>query len=91
VADSPPQAQCGDCEDLAAGAGERWVVLGRISIPYHHISCYIPPPTVPEPKKLTFMYLANDVIQNSKKKGPEYGKEFNHVLGKVFAHIGEKW
>ncbi|XP_016966728.1 regulation of nuclear pre-mRNA domain-containing protein 1A [Drosophila biarmipes] len=45
---------------------------------------------VPEPKKLTFMYLANDVIQNSKKKGPEYGKEFNHVLGKVFAHIGEK-
>ncbi|KAH8379972.1 hypothetical protein KR009_008220 [Drosophila setifemur] len=45
---------------------------------------------VPEPKKLTFMYLANDVIQNSKKKGPEYGKEFNHVLGKVFVHIGEK-
>ncbi|XP_017058872.1 regulation of nuclear pre-mRNA domain-containing protein 1B [Drosophila ficusphila] len=45
---------------------------------------------VPEPKKLTFMYLANDVIQNSKKKGPEYGKEFNVVLGKVFAHIGEK-
>ncbi|EDV50277.1 regulation of nuclear pre-mRNA domain-containing protein 1A [Drosophila erecta] len=45
---------------------------------------------VPEPKKLTFMYLANDVIQNSKKKGPEYGKEFTHVLGKVFAHIGEK-
>ncbi|KAI8126290.1 Regulation of nuclear pre-mRNA domain-containing protein 1A [Lucilia cuprina] len=26
---------------------------------------------VPEAKKLTFMYLANDVIQNSKKKGPE--------------------
>ncbi|KAH8262451.1 hypothetical protein KR026_006135 [Drosophila bipectinata] len=45
---------------------------------------------VPEPKKLTFMYLANDVIQNSKKKGPEYGKEFNHVLAKVFSHIGEK-
>lgn len=36
------------------------------------------------------MYLANDVIQNSKKKGPEYGKEFSHVLAKVFAHIGEK-
>lgn len=44
---------------------------------------------VPEPKKLTFMYLANDVIQNSKKKGPEYGKEFSNVLPKVFAHIGE--
>ncbi|XP_017022796.1 regulation of nuclear pre-mRNA domain-containing protein 1B [Drosophila kikkawai] len=46
---------------------------------------------VSEPmKKLTFMYLANDVIQNSKKKGPEYGKEFSHVLAKVFSHIGEK-
>ncbi|XP_034483260.1 regulation of nuclear pre-mRNA domain-containing protein 1A [Drosophila innubila] len=44
---------------------------------------------VAEPKKLTFMYLANDVIQNSKKKGPEYGKEFSNVLPKVFAHIGE--
>lgn len=44
---------------------------------------------VPEPKKLTFMYLANDVIQNSKKKGPEYGKEFSNVLPKVFSHIGE--
>ncbi|KAJ6633866.1 Regulation of nuclear pre-mRNA domain-containing protein 1B [Pseudolycoriella hygida] len=40
-------------------------------------------------KKLTFMYLANDVIQNSKKKGPEYGKEFQKVLPKAFLHIGE--
>ncbi|XP_053952849.1 regulation of nuclear pre-mRNA domain-containing protein 1B [Anastrepha ludens] len=45
--------------------------------------------TVSEGKKLTFMYLANDVIQNSKKKGPEYGKEFSHILPKVFTHIGE--
>lgn len=44
---------------------------------------------VPETKKLTFMYLANDVIQNSKKKGPEYGREFGVVLHKVFAYIGE--
>lgn len=44
---------------------------------------------VPESKKLTFMYLANDVIQNSKKKGPEYGKEFSLALPKVFTHIGE--
>lgn len=44
---------------------------------------------VPQQKKLTFMYLANDVIQNSKKKGPEYGKEFGVILYKVFAHIGE--
>lgn len=35
------------------------------------------------------MYLANDVIQNSKKKGPEYGLEFGKVLKKAFAHIGE--
>lgn len=35
------------------------------------------------------MYLANDVIQNSKKKGPEYGKEFGKVLKNAFNHIGE--
>lgn len=34
------------------------------------------------------MYLANDVIQNSKKKGPEYNKEFGNKLGKVFDHLG---
>lgn len=44
---------------------------------------------VPEAKKLTFMYLANDVIQNSKKKGPEYGKEYSNALPKAFSHIGE--
>lgn len=35
------------------------------------------------------MYLANDVIQNSKKKGPEYGKEFGKVLKNAFIHIGD--
>lgn len=35
------------------------------------------------------MYLANDVIQNSKKKGPEYGKEFGKILKNAFTHIGE--
>lgn len=34
-----------------------------------------------------FMYLANDVIQNSKKKGPEFGKEFENVLPKAFEHM----
>lgn len=34
------------------------------------------------------MYLANDVIQNSKKKGPEYHKEFSHRLPKAFKHLG---
>lgn len=38
-------------------------------------------------RKLTFMYLANDVIQNSKKKGPEFGKEFGGVLKKAFEHM----
>ncbi|XP_052872959.1 regulation of nuclear pre-mRNA domain-containing protein 1B [Anopheles cruzii] len=43
----------------------------------------------PPAKKLTFMYLANDVIQNSKKKGPEYGREFEHVLLKAFRYIAQ--
>lgn len=38
-------------------------------------------------RKLTFMYLANDVIQNSKKKGPEYSKEFAIVLVKAFQYV----
>ncbi|XP_055624720.1 regulation of nuclear pre-mRNA domain-containing protein 1B [Toxorhynchites rutilus septentrionalis] len=40
-------------------------------------------------KKLTFMYLANDVIQNSKKKGPEFGKEYENVLLKAFKNIAQ--
>lgn len=42
---------------------------------------------VKQERKLTLLYLANDVIQNSKKKGPEYGKEFGNVLNEVFNHI----
>lgn len=38
-------------------------------------------------RKLVFMYLANDVIQNSKKKGPEYGSSYTPILGKAFKHI----
>lgn len=40
-----------------------------------------------ETRKLTFMYLANDVIQNSKKKGPEYGQEFGLHMQKAFEHM----
>ncbi|CAG9856075.1 unnamed protein product [Phyllotreta striolata] len=40
-------------------------------------------------KKLTFMYLANDVIQNSKKKGPEYGQEFSLHLKKAFENMSK--
>lgn len=35
-------------------------------------------------KRLTFMYLANDVIQNSKKKGPEFTRDFGSVLAEAF-------
>ncbi|XP_015112361.1 regulation of nuclear pre-mRNA domain-containing protein 1B [Diachasma alloeum] len=38
-------------------------------------------------RKLMFMYLANDVIQNSKKKGPEFGREFGNVLPRAFEHM----
>lgn len=34
-----------------------------------------------------FLYLANDVIQNSKKKGPEYSVSFAPLLQKAFKHI----
>ena len=41
-----------------------------------------------EPKrKLVFMYLANDVIQNSKKKGPEFSSSFSTMLSKAFKDI----
>ncbi|CAG9089277.1 unnamed protein product [Plutella xylostella] len=40
-------------------------------------------------KQLTFLYLANDVIQNSKKKGPEYGQEFGIVLKDALKHMAK--
>lgn len=42
------------------------------------------------PRKLVFMYLANDVIQNSKKKGPEYSESFSTTLGKSFKDIAHR-
>jgi len=38
-------------------------------------------------RKLTFMYLANDAVQNAKKKHPEYVKEFGVHMKKVFEHL----
>jgi len=35
-------------------------------------------------KKLTLLYLANDVVQNSKKKGPEFNRDFRPVLTEAF-------
>ena len=31
-------------------------------------------------RKLTFIYLVNDVIQNSRKKGPEFRDQFGPIL-----------
>lgn len=38
-------------------------------------------------RKLTFLYLANDVIQNSKKKGPEFTQDFAPVIVDAFKHV----
>lgn len=38
-------------------------------------------------RKLTMLYLANDVVQNSKKKHPEISKEFGSVMVKVMSHL----
>jgi len=42
---------------------------------------------IPLGRKLTAMYVANDVVQNSKKRGPEYAREFGTVMRKVFEHL----
>ncbi|XP_067904233.1 regulation of nuclear pre-mRNA domain-containing protein 1B isoform X1 [Heterodontus francisci] len=41
-------------------------------------------------RKLTFIYLANDVIQNSKRKGPEFTKAFEAVLVDAFSHVARE-
>ncbi|XP_061759691.1 regulation of nuclear pre-mRNA domain-containing protein 1B isoform X2 [Nerophis ophidion] len=41
-------------------------------------------------RKLTFLYLANDVIQNSKKKGPEFTKDFETVLVDACSHVASE-
>ena len=38
-------------------------------------------------RKLSAMYLVNDVVQNSRKKGPEFAREFGTVMGRVFYHL----
>lgn len=44
-------------------------------------------PPAKSSRKLTFLYLANDVIQNSKRKGPEFTREFESVLVDAFSHV----
>jgi regulator of Ty1 transposition protein 103 len=38
-------------------------------------------------RKLTLIYLANDILQNSRKKGYEYMNEFSHALSEAFEDI----
>ena len=40
-------------------------------------------------RKLTFLYLANDVVQNSRKKAPEFAKEFGAIMKKVLGHLSK--
>ncbi|KAG8442569.1 hypothetical protein GDO86_011383 [Hymenochirus boettgeri] len=41
-------------------------------------------------RKLTFLYLANDVIQNSKRKGPEFTKDFAPFIVDAFKHVSSE-
>jgi regulator of Ty1 transposition protein 103 len=44
----------------------------------------------PKPeRKLTFMYLANDILQNSRRKGDEYLHEFKDLLRDAFEHTAQ--
>lgn len=38
-------------------------------------------------RKLSAMYLVNDVVQNGRKKGPEFAREFGTVMRRVFEHL----
>ncbi|XP_009979932.1 PREDICTED: regulation of nuclear pre-mRNA domain-containing protein 1A [Tauraco erythrolophus] len=49
-----------------------------------------PMPGAKPNRKLTFLYLANDVIQNSKRKGPEFTKDFAPVIVEAFKHVSSE-
>jgi regulator of Ty1 transposition protein 103 len=38
-------------------------------------------------KKLAMLYLANDILQNSRKKGPEFVNEFYRALPRALHHM----
>ena len=39
------------------------------------------------PKQLGMLYLANDILQNSRKKGPEFVHEFYRILPRAVKHL----
>ena len=42
---------------------------------------------MPMPKQLAMAYLANDILQNSRKKGPEFVHEFHRTLPRAVKHM----
>lgn len=46
--------------------------------------------SVDSDRKLTLLYLANDVIQNSKKKGLEYKNEFGKLLPRALQLVARE-
>ena len=52
--------------------------------------CNVIPTVATAARKISFLYLANDVIQNSKKKGDELPREFAKILPDAFIHV-HRW
>lgn len=38
-------------------------------------------------KKMAMLYLANDILQNSRKKGPEFVNEYYRTLPRALQHM----
>ncbi len=66
--------------DAQANSGP---LLEELRIVSHELFIFV---AAKPPKKLTFLYLANDVVQNSKKKGPEFSRDFKTVLPYAYKH-----
>lgn len=52
-------------------------------VPYTDIYFQI----VPKERKLVFLYLANDIMQTSRKRGGEFIREFSKVLTRAVQHV----
>lgn len=38
-------------------------------------------------RQMSLLYLANDILQNSRRKGPEFVNEFYHVMPRPISHL----
>ena len=41
----------------------------------------------PMDRQIAMLYLANDILQNSRRKGPEFINEFYHVMPRAISHL----